>query len=797
MTCLHCAKKIPLIRRWSDPQFCCDEHRRAHLEEATHHGLARLLENPVPAKFAAVALPPTGAGTADGLVHSMGELRFGRRLQPPVTQPSTVPPPAPADPETPHLAAPRYYQPPLDSAVGCEVALRECSARPFPRPGPVWTFPPRRFYRLAPPSRRRPDSVDPVDDPECQATWWPDEARWNALPTSLGPEVQARRPLLRGARRVAAPAAAAASGCCAPEPAGEFGFAAWPAALPAIREEALEVKDIGTTWEPRQPAAAVLCPPAAKAGHLRRRRGSESLRFPDPAPAARIAKPPAAPAAPGFPTCGLQPVMPSGQVGVPPLVPLEPRPLVLAWACPSQPPRVPELNPDWPSSPGALPLKPPATAQLPAHAAQGTVIARFTLTGLRLPGLTGEPDLFLARPDVIASTLRPAEGRNCHFEAGGGWLGMPMALPEPVAAQREPPFSAKSRHEQAPRPAEPAGLQPFLAPAASGALAAADIPAAPVTSLAAESAAQEPAKQAAAAPGILERIRKSGTRISTVWRQAVRQRRRVAAAVRRARWLPSHPPAAGVPEVLQRVWRATPLYARGIMLVVPLMVPTLFYASLQSAAPPSGTFASIREAIRARATVLIEEEFRSGFGAWSGPPGWQSTWARDQAGAAMPGALAILERSRPLGDYRVEFAAQMEKRGLAFALRAADTQNFHAVQFLMVKPGPLPVVHIVRYPVVNGRAGPRTELPMPLALRPDTLYQVTAHVRGDQFIVSVNGQVVDTWTDPLRPTGGIGFFSEKGMAFRLRWVRVVDKDDFLGWLCSQFSPQTVDSISSR
>jgi hypothetical protein len=427
------------------------------------------------------------------------------------------------------------------------------------------------------------------------------------------------------------------------------------------------------------------------------------------------------------------------------------------------------------------------------------VIARFTLTGLRIPGLAGEPDLFLAKPGIIPSTIRPVEGRTRHFEAGGGWLGMPMALPEPAPTQREPLVFAKAGNEESPLPAEPGGLQPFLAPAAAGALAAADIPAAPVTSLAAETAPQEPAERAAvAAPlGLRDRIRKSGTRISSVWRQVVRQRRRLAAAVRRARWLPNLPQAVAVPEILQRAWRATPLYARSIMLVVPLMVPTLFYASLQTAAPPSGTFASIREAIRARATILIEDEFRTGFGAWSGAPGWDLTWTRDQAGAAMPGALAILERSRPLGDYRVEFAAQMEKRGLAFALRAADTQNYHAVQFLIVKPGPLPVVHIVRYPVVNGRAGSRTELPMPLALRPDTLYQVTAHVRGDQFIVSVNGQVVDTWTDPLRPTGGIGFFSEKGMAFRLRWVRVVDKDDFLGWLCSQFSPKTVDSISSR
>src|ERR1051325_8591624 len=28
MRCLHCRKKIGLLRRWVDRQFCCDDHRR-------------------------------------------------------------------------------------------------------------------------------------------------------------------------------------------------------------------------------------------------------------------------------------------------------------------------------------------------------------------------------------------------------------------------------------------------------------------------------------------------------------------------------------------------------------------------------------------------------------------------------------------------------------------------------------------------------------------------------------------------------------------------------------------------
>lgn len=252
------------------------------------------------------------------------------------------------------------------------------------------------------------------------------------------------------------------------------------------------------------------------------------------------------------------------------------------------------------------------------------------------------------------------------------------------------------------------------------------------------------------------------------------------------------------PEGFLGRWRSTPAVARGLLLALPLMVPTLFYARLNTSVPVAGgSLASMKELLRSRATVMIEDEFRGGLGGWTGDGEWGKTWKFDQSGSVLPGNLGVLDRTRGLTDYRAEFAAQIEKKSLGFALRAADTLSYYAVQFVVTKPGPLPEVRVVRYPVVKGKAGNRSELPIPLSLRPDTLYQVLATVRGDQYTISINGQVVDTWSDPILSTGGIGFFTEKGSSFRLRWVRVVDKDDFLGWICSQFSPNTADSKASR
>lgn len=115
-----------------------------------------------------------------------------------------------------------------------------------------------------------------------------------------------------------------------------------------------------------------------------------------------------------------------------------------------------------------------------------------------------------------------------------------------------------------------------------------------------------------------------------------------------------------------------------------------------------------------------------------------------------------------LADYRMEFEGQIEKNAMSWAFRAPDLRNYYATKIQVRKTGNLPTADIVRYAVLNGIEKDQQHLPLPISIRPDTLYHVQMSIRGNQFTTKVNGQVVDSWTDSRLKHGGVGFFSDKG-----------------------------------
>jgi hypothetical protein len=157
-----------------------------------------------------------------------------------------------------------------------------------------------------------------------------------------------------------------------------------------------------------------------------------------------------------------------------------------------------------------------------------------------------------------------------------------------------------------------------------------------------------------------------------------------------------------------------------------------------------------------------------------------------------PGRLALFHPSLSLSDYRFEFVSQIDSKGLGFVFRAADSNNYQAAKLVTVKPGPLVSLALVRYAVIGGHEGPRTQIPLSIEARRDTIYRMLVTVQGDHFSVDVNGQLAAGWTDDRLKSGGVGFFTDRGESARLVSVHVVDKQDFLGWLCSQVSPWTAD-----
>jgi hypothetical protein len=77
-------------------------------------------------------------------------------------------------------------------------------------------------------------------------------------------------------------------------------------------------------------------------------------------------------------------------------------------------------------------------------------------------------------------------------------------------------------------------------------------------------------------------------------------------------------------------------------------------------------------------------------------------------------------------------------------------------------------------------------------LRTDTLYDVLVTAQGDSYTITINGQLVDTWSDNRLKSGGVGLFAEKGEISQVRSVHVTENEDFLGWVCSQVSHWNAD-----
>ena len=209
--------------------------------------------------------------------------------------------------------------------------------------------------------------------------------------------------------------------------------------------------------------------------------------------------------------------------------------------------------------------------------------------------------------------------------------------------------------------------------------------------------------------------------------------------------------------------------------------------STMSYRSPSFKWGNLRSAIRNRAVLKVEDDFRAGLNGWTFPAGWSKDWSYNQAGFLRPGKLGFLDQSMHLVNYRLELMGQIERKSLGWAFRAKDSKNYYVAKLTIARPGPLPMVDLIHYPVLNGKEGVKVRVPLPFDVRNDTLYQVEMNVRGNQFRASVNGHVVDSWSDNRLRAGGVGFLNGKGEASRVQWIRVSDRDDVIGRVCSYLS----------
>lgn len=196
----------------------------------------------------------------------------------------------------------------------------------------------------------------------------------------------------------------------------------------------------------------------------------------------------------------------------------------------------------------------------------------------------------------------------------------------------------------------------------------------------------------------------------------------------------------------------------------------------------------IRLTIQRRASYETGDNFHAGLASWDGK-NFAKSWAYDKEGFIRPGRLALYKPSHDMTDYKMEFLTQIERKSVGWVFRAADDQNYYAMKLAVTEPGPRPLVALVRYQVIDGKKESRGETPVQVMMHNNRPYRVEVDVKGNTFLTSIEGQLVDTWSDDRLKSGGVGFFTEGSEKARLYWMKITKNSDFLGKLCSILVPK--------
>ncbi len=255
-------------------------------------------------------------------------------------------------------------------------------------------------------------------------------------------------------------------------------------------------------------------------------------------------------------------------------------------------------------------------------------------------------------------------------------------------------------------------------------------------------------------------------------------------------------PALAFDAVLAETKKAQPFDRKWLLtLAIPVLSVIAVYGVWPSMQPATGalnqSWDRMHQAVVARAAVAFREDFRSGWDDWMNRSGARPSWTSDAAGFAHPASLALYRPSLALSDYQLQFVGTIDKKALSWVVRAADFNNYYAIQLAVLKPGAVPTIGVTRYAVINGKMQNQVTTPLLMSARSDTVYRVSLDVNGDQYQLSVQDQRVDSWTESKLQKGGIGFFSEADAASRIAGLQVKGQDDLLGNLCAFLAPSGV------
>lgn len=255
-----------------------------------------------------------------------------------------------------------------------------------------------------------------------------------------------------------------------------------------------------------------------------------------------------------------------------------------------------------------------------------------------------------------------------------------------------------------------------------------------------------------------------------------------------------------------QVWNLAPRDLKLLAFAIPALLALAFHRQLPKVhvTAPSAATAQLRDSLHSvvnsqlsgfkqavveRAGVALDDDFRSGLDDWASRGDATAEWSFDQTGFVRPGPLALYRPSMTLSDYQFQFLGMIDKKAMSWVVRAADWDNYYVVKLEVLKPGPLTTLGLTRYAVIHGKAENRVDTPVRIVdAQPDTLYRVALDMDGENFTLMIQGQMIDSWSEPRLMRGGIGFFTSPGEESRVRWVALRHQYDMLGRLCAYLAP---------
>ncbi len=188
-------------------------------------------------------------------------------------------------------------------------------------------------------------------------------------------------------------------------------------------------------------------------------------------------------------------------------------------------------------------------------------------------------------------------------------------------------------------------------------------------------------------------------------------------------------------------------------------------ATSSQASPPSAAATEHTPAPVVIVPVKLEEHFDTGWGNWLGE---MAEWKLDAAGVRT-GPLALFVPSLDLKDYDLEFLTRIDNRSVTWVYRAEDFDRYYKATIEAVPGGGFELSHCM---VTQGVAEGAVSVPLPKPPGAKKSFPVRTSVRGNEFCVWVDGELVATWTDDRIAAGGIGFIGASDDRARLYWVRL-------------------------